>query len=344
MPLNITITKENLQNGVVENVKRQIEDLTHSPAAIRSFENSVIFNFEMNFEDLLHSLASVEVKKWFKKLDSEVPYIPYFLSDGSDYTLTYYLMGIIDFNEKGKEVSFSPNQAKSFFKEKARDIQNLCLPNNINPQHAIDRLSSFLGGVSESDMEKRDVINTFVQKDKVAKIKSKFENMLDKYGSFSSIAGENRVRLFVVFEKKSTEISFSSISFYPDKEEIPYFEVVFKIDGTDIVFPVVAMYDSDTLVSSLEKWNGAFIEAFIKENESYSKLFVIEQPIKPNIVFDEAVVSETEVADQKNLKIIELEKKLSVLEGEIRKKDSMIDYYETELSKKKKGFFGKLFG
>lgn len=344
MPLNLKITKEDLQKGVIEDVKGQIEELAHSPSTIRSFENSVIFNFEMSFEDLVHSLGSAEIKKWFKALDSEIPYIPYFLSDSSDYTLAYYLMGTIDFTEKGHEIAFSPSQAKAFFKEKVRDIQNLCLPNNINPQQAIDRLSSSLGGIAESDSERKEPADKSIENQKAADSKSKFEHMLDKYGSFASIAGEDRTRLFVVFDKKSTEISFSSISFYPDKEELPYFEVLFKIDGKNTVFPVIAMYDPDILTSSIEKWNGVFIEAFINEDERYSKFFVIEQPIKPEICFNEKATSKSDEPDHRDLRILELEKKIAYLEDEVKKKDSMIEYYEIELAKKKKGFLGKLFG
>lgn len=381
MGINVNVTEQQIVQGDTAGVRKEFENLIQSSVLIKKFENDVSINFFGTTPfDMIKKLKSERYRAWFEKLDKEIPAAPYFLSQKSN-TLLYFLMGNISFEEKENAVYFNEVGAQRFFKEKVAQIKNICLPNNINPQSGINRLSSILSGEKES-LSPCDDEAGLQEKEKTKKSVA-IKDYLDKYGSIAFMNKDRAVKLTVVVHDIPGKISFSRNCLVKDpKCPQPFFLTVMKIDSQvneirSIIFPSISDVEE-----SIKRVGGVYIQVVTKaEDSSYQSLFESDSFFPVETVFsveEQPVETISEPVEKKEQPVETIEKtpqetekhnycekeeelpddkyesddELSRLKTEnedlrrkITKLEKLVEDYEEEVHKKQsiKGFFGKFF-
>ncbi|HRZ79002.1 MAG TPA: hypothetical protein P5044_03245, partial [bacterium] len=224
MGINVNVTEQQVLQGDTSIVRKEFEDLVQSSFLIKKFENDVAINFpEIPPLDMIKKLKTEKYRSWFEKLDREVPGVPYFLSQKSN-TLLYYLMGNIPFEEKDNSIYFNELSAQRFFREKVVQIKNICLPNNINPQNGIHRLSGLLSGERESLSQSSAPRDEIKQESEKVKKGVAIKDLLDKYGSIAFMNRDRALKLTLVITGIPEKISFVRNSLVKDpRNPQPFF-------------------------------------------------------------------------------------------------------------------------
>lgn len=292
MGINVNITEQQVLQGDTSIVRKEFENLVQSSFLIKKFENDVAINFpDITPLDMIKKLKTEKYRSWFEKLDREVPGVPYFLSQKSN-TLLYYLMGNIPFEEKDNSIYFNELSAQRFFREKVVQIKNICLPNNINPQSGINRLSGILSGEKESLSQSvpREEIKQEPEKSKKGVA---IKDLLDKYGSIAFMNRDRAVKLTVVISGIPEKISFVKNSLVRDpRNPQPFFLTSMKTDSAlneirSVIFP-----DISDVEESIKRFGGVYIQVVTKaEDSSYQSLFESENifPVETVLEFNPAV-------------------------------------------------------
>jgi len=200
MAINLTISHKDIKSSNIDTVLMNLETIIEDSEMVRKYENSIVLNFvDIEFLDLVKKLGEAEFKNWFSLLDREMPALPYFLSEKGS-SLLIYLMGALKFNEKGSNIFFEPVDANRFFREKIREIRNLCLSNNIDPQGSISRLARLINDpYDEKEPEpepdtKKEMEAAEENDDKDSSAKgSELSLFLEKYGSIAVLTSSKAV-------------------------------------------------------------------------------------------------------------------------------------------------------
>lgn len=287
MGININVTEQQVFQGDTSIVRKEFENLVQSSFLIKKFENDVVINFiGATPFDMIRKLNTEKYRGWFEKLDKEVPGIPYFLSQ-KENTLLYFLMGNIPFEEKDKSIHFNELSAQRFFREKVAQIKNICLPNNINPQSGINRLSGLLSG--EKDSLSRSAAGEDVkQETEKTKKGVAIKDLLDKYGSIAFMNRDRAVKLTLVISGIPGKISFVKNSLVRDpRNPQPFFLTSMRTDSSlheirSVIFPGISDVEE-----SIRKFGGVYIQVVTKaEDSSYQNLFESENVIPVEMVLE----------------------------------------------------------
>ncbi|HNW81666.1 MAG TPA: hypothetical protein PKG52_02130 [bacterium] len=293
MGINVNVTEQQILQGDTTIVRKEFENLVQTSLLIKKFENDVSINFFGSTPlDMIKKLKTEKYRNWFEKLDREVPGAPYFLSQKSN-TLLYFLMGNIQFEEKENAIYFDELGAQRFFKEKVSQIKNLCLPNNINPQSGINRLSGLLSG--EKDSLSSTVAEGSEKDAEKAKKGVAIKDLLDKYGSIAFMNRDRAVKLTVVVKDIPEKISFSRNCLVKDpKNPQPFFLTIMKTDSAVNEIRSIIVPNISDVEDSLKRLGGVYIQVVTKaEDLSYQSLFESDTIFPVDIVFSIAeVISE----------------------------------------------------
>lgn len=287
MGINVNITEQQVLQGDTSIVRKEFENLVQSSFLIKKFENDVAINFpDITPLDMIKKLKTEKYRSWFEKLDREVPGVPYFLSQKSN-TLLYYLMGNIPFEEKDNSIYFNELSAQRFFREKVVQIKNICLPNNINPQSGINRLSGILSGEKES-LSRSATGEEVRQEPEKAKKGVAIKDLLDKYGSIAFMNRDRAVKLTVVIGGIPEKISFVKNSLVRDpRNPQPFFLTSMKTDSAMNEIRSVIFPDISDVEESIRRFGGVYIQVVTKaEDSSYQSLFESENIFPVETVFE----------------------------------------------------------
>lgn len=367
MGININVTEQQILQGDTMSVRKELENLIQASTLIKKFENDVsIIFFNTTPLDMIKKLKTEDFRVWFRKLDKEVPGAPYFFNHQSN-TLLYFLMGNIAFEEKDNSIHFNELDAQRFFKEKVAQIKNICLPNNINPQSGIIRLSSLLSGEKENKSSSENAVKAVESEKKGVAIK----DYLDKYGSIAFMNKDRAVKLTLVLKEIPQRISFSKNFLVKDSSHPqPFFLTVMKTDSEineirSIIFPSISDVED-----SLKRLGGVYIQVVTKaEDLSYQSLFEsdtifpvetvlsikdeIQEKESPQIIEQSEIIEEKQAeavkeksgtnSDQDELSRLKSENE--ELRNKLVKLEKLMEIYEDEVHRKQSvtGFFRKFF-
>jgi len=310
-------------------VRKEIDTYIHSSNLIKKHENDVSIIFHgLTPYDIMKKLKKDEYRDWFKKLDREVPALPYFLNEASN-SLLFFLMGNIPYDEKESSVEFSPIEASRFFREKVIQMKNLCLPHNINPQPGITRVSEIIAGKkSRNKNEEGQERNSGLdytgtgQKSGDSSSESKkgaIKDFLDKLGSIAFLNSDRTVKLTLVLNDIPEKISFAG-NFLVKDPKFPqqFFLTLLKTgkDVTEIKSHILANFSD--VESSVMHNNGVSIQVVTKSDDgTYQMLFESENLFQVTITESlENDLAETACPERDDINIEKSVDKAIVSEGE----------------------------
>jgi len=271
MNLNIVISEKDILSGNVEPVRKNLESILDDGALIKKYEGSISFYFgDMDFFELAKKLHIPTYKAWFRQVNKAFPAMPYFLSVTRNSSLLIFLMGVIDFTEKGSNITFNNLEANRFFREKNHEIRNLCLSNNLNPQSSLERLNSIL--VNEGGVKTEKVDESMTEKlpqQSPRKQLPEIFKLLEKYGSIAVFTSTGVVKLFYVFDEPvSGEVKIlKNILVFDKKRKLNYFSTLFEESGIQQEKHAILLYSPEKVLESMEIAKGVKIEGVAK-NES----------------------------------------------------------------------------
>ena len=385
MPVTIFVEENSIVAGNTDKVRRTLEPIVENSDMVRRYEAGLALSFgsapgkrPLGFFDLEKRLSQPSFKQWFRRMDREVPALPYFLAaDDPGKSLLIYLMGVLDYKLVGERVTFDAAAMDAFFHHKKTEIKNLCLSNNISPLASIQRLADLLAPSARSDgpiaapppaaatpakEERPDA-------DRPAEAQL-LKQLLDRFGSIAVLKENRMTKLFVVFNEIPPQMRLVRNELVLDRSlNRWFFRTVFLIDGRESARESLLLYRPNEVTESIQFFNGALIMCVYRDETSeYQKLFETDEPVKTDIVEQAAPaprpqesVGETPTTDAATTEVTDADAaqepapqaaptdpkdiRIAELEAEVAKLKNIVEAYEeTLLGKNKKSIFKKFFG
>ncbi|MGI6395329.1 MAG: hypothetical protein ACOX2F_11490 [bacterium] len=377
--MNIKISENQMLNQDTTHVKKELEKILQSSSTIKKHEDTVSFVFQnLTPYDMMRRLKNEKYREWFKKLDSEIPGLPYFLNEHSN-SLLFFLMGNIEFTESNFSVVFSKMDSSRFFREKVVQMKNLCTPHNISPQSGIEKLSRTLSGEKNSSSQVSETPKESQEK------KGAIKNFLDTYGSIAFLSSKDKTAtLTLIIDEIPSKISFIKNLFVQDPS-LPqqFFITALKTDSNFSMIKAHILTSPNDIENSIKQNNGVFIQVVTKaEDGSYQILLESESPFPVTVTTDlekdralveeenrspsndesletEIVVPEMPIETPEQEKaadnvvsevieeteIMKLKKENTALVEKVKSLEQLVKDYEEEVMRKRtvRGFFGKFF-
>jgi len=288
MALNIRISEGQILEGNTSEIRKEIENIRQSSSLIKKYEAGVSLVFLENTPfDMVKKIKQESFHTWFKKLNMEIPGLPFFLNTDNN-SLLFFIMGNVSYYEDAAEVKFDKMESSRFLKEKVAQIRNICLAHNINPQHGINRISKTMSGASghpekQTPEPKKNSIDKTVEDNKTERSEKKgasIKNFLDKYNSIAFINSNRIVKLAIVVEEIPKNISFKKNILVKDPSfPQPFFITEIQTNtGMQEIRSVIIPTLSD-IESSISHNNGVYIQVLIKADDgSYQRIFESDSP------------------------------------------------------------------
>ena len=295
MGLNLKITEKQILEGNTSEIRKEIENIRQSSGLIKRYEDGVSLIFLENTPfDMVKKIKTDTYREWFRKLNVEIPGLPYFLSAKTN-SLLFFIMGNVTYFEEEDEIRFDKIESSRFLKEKVAQIRNICLAHNINPQPGINRISKIMSGGS-NQQESPEVVHNKNEAispeknepEKPEKKGTSIKNFLDKYSSIAFINNNRVVKLALVVEEIPAKISFTKNLLVKDPTfPQPFFITEIQTDsGIQEIRSVIIPTLSD-IESSISHNNGVYIQVLVKaEDGTYQRLFESDTPFSVEIVTD----------------------------------------------------------
>lgn len=387
MPVTIFVEENSIVAGNTDKVRRTLEPIVENSDMIRRYEAGLALSFgpapgkrPLGFFDLEKRLSQPSYKQWFRRMDREMPALPYFLAvDDPGKSLLIYLMGVLDYRLIGERVTFDAAAMDTFFQHKKTEIKNLCLSNNISPLASIQRLADLLVPAARSN---DGPVATTPSADPAPPAKEErpdadrpaeaqlLKQLLDRFGSIAVLKENRMTKLFVVFDEIPPQMRLVRNELVLDRSlNRWFFRTVFLIDGREVARESLLLYRPNEVTESIQFFNGALIMCVYRDETSeYQKLFETGEPVKTDIVEQAAAaprpqesVGETPVTDTAPTEVTDTvapqepapqaapadpkDIRIAELEAEVAKLKNIIEAYEeTMLGKNKKSIFKKFFG
>ena len=142
--MEIRVTLEDILKGDISKIKTSIDKIAPDSRLSAENENNISIKFdELKSFELSIKLQEQTFKTWFKKLDSEYPYLPFFLNKQSK-TLMFFIMGNTKFSiDEHNNIRFDEISKQQYISEKKSSVKAFCLTHNIDPKPATRNLLSF---------------------------------------------------------------------------------------------------------------------------------------------------------------------------------------------------------
>ncbi|HPA57808.1 MAG TPA: hypothetical protein PLX56_01740 [bacterium] len=286
MVLNIKIFEEQIIQGDTSHIRKEMDALLQSSAMIKKHEDDIFLNFQgLTPYDIFRKLKNEQYRTWFKKLDTEIPGLPFFLNESSN-SLLFFLMGNISFDEKNSSVLFDKMEASRFFKEKIIQMRNLCVPHNINPQTGITKLSKVLSGETKNSdsgqNSDRPSENSNGRSTENEKKKGAIKDFLDRYGSIAFLNSDRTVKLTIVINEIPSRISFIR-NFLVKDPALPqqFFLTVLKTDSGISEIKSLLLASINDIESSIQHHKGVFIQVVTKSEDGSYQMLLESETIFP---------------------------------------------------------------
>lgn len=222
--MEIRVTEQEILDGDISQVKAVIEKLALDSGLSADNEDKVVIKFG-NFRplDLSRKLKDPSFRSWFRKLDGEIPYLPFFLSRQS-VTLMFFIMGNTEFSiDDQNTINFDEMSKQHYVSRKKSSIKAFCLSHNIDPRAALQRLNSFEP-----------------QSRKAAPQKIRIEEQLIQHGSVAYMTEQREYVISILIKKIPQDIKIKG-AFYTERNcPQPFFTVFMEEDGVKNQYTVLS--------------------------------------------------------------------------------------------------------
>ena len=241
--MEFRISKDDILSGDISQIKKVVENFSIDRRLSLENENSLIIKFVgFTVVDLSEKLQKDEYKSWFRKLDSEFSYLPFFLNSKSK-TLLFFMMGCIDYSIKNGNIVFNEAEKNKYTKEKAYKIRQFCMGHNIDPIPAIERLT-----LSEAPARKPQSMETY----------------LNRFGAIAFMTKERKVQVSVLIDEIPSDMKIWGCFLVEKDCPQPFFSVFLELNDDILEYKAVVLT------------NLAEVDAYCRENHSVQTAVIIK--------------------------------------------------------------------
>lgn len=213
--MEIRVTLEDILKGDISKIKTNIDKIAPDSRLSAENENNISIKFgELKSFELAIKLQEQTCKAWFKKLDSEYPYLPFFLNKQSK-TLMFFIMGNTKFSiDEHNNVRFDEMSKQQYLSAKKSSIKAFCLTHNIDPKPATRNLLSF---------------EPVQQKPANVKI-IKIQDYLNKFGAITTFDEHRELVTWLLADKVPPSIKILLCSCIQNCPQ-PFFDIIIEYSG-----------------------------------------------------------------------------------------------------------------
>lgn len=213
--MEIRVTLEDILRGDISKIKTNIDKIAPDSRLSAENENNISIKFgELKSFELAIKLQEQTCKAWFKKLDSEYPYLPFFLNKQSK-TLMFFIMGNTKFSiDEHNNVRFDEMSKQQYLSAKKSSIKAFCLTHNIDPKPATRNLLSF-----EPVQPKQANV-------KIIKI----QDYLNKFGAITTFDEHRELVTWLLADKVPPSIKILLCSCIQNCPQ-PFFDIIIEYSG-----------------------------------------------------------------------------------------------------------------
>ena len=222
--MEIRVTEQEILDGDISQVKTVVEKLALDSGLSAENENNIVVKFDnLRPLDLSRKLKDPSFRAWFRKLDGEIPYLPFFLSRQSA-TLMFFIMGNTEFSiDDQNTINFDEMSKQHYISRKKSSIKAFSLSHNIDPRAALQRLNSFEP-----------------QSRKAAPQKIRIEEQLNQHGSVAYMTEQREYVISILIKKIPQDIKIKG-AFYTERNcPQPFFTVFMEEDGVKNQYTVLS--------------------------------------------------------------------------------------------------------
>ena len=257
--MEFKISKEEILSGDISKIKKVVDNLSIDRRLSLENENSLVIRFVgFTVVDLSEKLQKDEYKSWFKKLDSEFPYIPFFL-DSKSKTLLFFMMGCIDYSIKNSSIIFNETDKNRYTKEKAYKIRQFCMGHNIDPMPAIERLA-----LSEAPARKPQSMETY----------------LKRFGAIAFMTKERKVQISVLIDEIPSNMKIWGAFLIEKDCPQPFFSVFLQLNDEIIEYKAIILTNLAELSSYCHENFSVQTAIIIKSGDDYQSYPELETKIE----------------------------------------------------------------
>ena len=224
--MEIRISEKEILSGDISQVKTLVDKFALDSRLSAENQNNISIKFD-SFSpfDLSIKLQEQAYKSWFKKLDNEFQYLPFFLNRQSK-TLLFFIMGNTDFTIENHNIVFNEASKQHYISNKKSSIKAFCLTHNIDPKSAIQNLISF-----EPTPQKP-------ANQKVVKIK--IDDYLNKFGAITILNEQRELNIWLATSDIPSNINILG-AYYIKNCPQPFFSVFIQQNGDYIEYKAIIL-------------------------------------------------------------------------------------------------------
>ena len=213
--MEIRVTLEDILKGDISKIKTSIDKIAPDSRLSAENESNISIKFgDLKSFELAVKLQELSCKAWFKKLDSEYPYLPFFLNKQSK-TLMFFIMGNTKFSiDEHNNVCFDEMSKQQFLSAKKSAIKAFCLTHNIDPKPATRNLLSF-----EPAQQKQANV-------KIIKI----QDYLNKFGAITTFDEHRELVTWLLADEVPPSIKILLCSCIQNCPQ-PFFDIIIEYSG-----------------------------------------------------------------------------------------------------------------
>ena len=246
--MEIKVTLEDILKGDISKIKTCLDKIAPDSRLSAENESNISIKFgELKSFELALKLQEPQCKAWFKKLDSEYPYLPFFLNKQSK-TLMFFIMGNTKFSiDEHNNICFDEASKQQYLSAKKSSIKAFCFTHNIDPKPATRNLISF-----EPVQPKQTNV-------KVIKI----QDYLNKFGAITTFDEHRELVTWLLADEVPPSIKILLCSCIQNCPQ-PFFDIIIEYSG------VRKEYTSTIIPSKKD------VEEFCRMKSSMKIIFVFK--------------------------------------------------------------------
>ena len=213
--MEIRVTLEDILKGDISKIKTSIDKIAPDSRLSAENESNISIKFgDLKSFELAVKLQELSCKAWFKKLDSEYPYLPFFLNKQSK-TLMFFIMGNTKFSiDEHNNVCFDEISKQQYLSAKKSAIKAFCLTHNIDPKPATRNLLSF-----EPAQQKQANVRII-----------KIQDYLNKFGAITTFDEHRELVTWLLADEVPPSIKILLCSCIQNCPQ-PFFDIIIEYSG-----------------------------------------------------------------------------------------------------------------
>jgi hypothetical protein len=259
--MDFKITQEEILNGDISKLKTALDNIAPDSRLSAENENNFFIKFDkLSSYDFSQKLQESAYKAWFKKLDSEYPYIPFFLNKQSK-TLMFFVMGNIDFSiDSNNNIHFDETAKLQYVSAKKSAIKAFCFTHNIDPKPAMRNMISF-------DQSQQKQANL-----KIIKI----QDYLNKYRAITTFNEQRELVTWLLADNVPSTIKILLCSCIQNCPQ-PFFSIIIEYGETVIEYSSKIIPSKKDIEEFCQTKSSIKITFVFKDGDSHQS-WNLEQP------------------------------------------------------------------